>query len=67
MPTYASKKLKTLTFGASVVYNPKAPMNEEKLRIVDALQASIEAIVADEEETLRGARETNEKGTSDEH
>ena len=67
VPTYASKKLKTLTFGASVVYNPKAPMNEEKLRIVDALQASIEAIVADEEETLRGARETNEKGTSDEH
>ncbi len=50
VPTYASKKLKTLTFGEGVCYNPAAPANEEKLRIVNTLQKSIEAMVALERE-----------------
>jgi thiol-disulfide isomerase/thioredoxin len=50
VPTYASKKLKTLTFGECVQFNPAAPVNEEKLRIVNALQKSIEAMVALERE-----------------
>ena len=48
VPTYASKKLKTLTFGQGIAFNANAPVNEEKLRIVDALQKSIETMVEDE-------------------
>jgi len=57
VPTYASKRLKTLTFGKGIVYNPEAPTNDEKLRIVNALMESIEAMVSNEWETLRGQQE----------
>jgi len=52
VPTYASKKQKTLSFGEGIRYDPAAPVNEEKLRIVNALQTSIEAMVRDEQEAL---------------
>jgi 1-acyl-sn-glycerol-3-phosphate acyltransferase len=46
VPIYASKKLKTLNIGAGIAYDPAAPVNEEKLRIVRALQDCIEAMAA---------------------
>ncbi|MBE0600438.1 MAG: 1-acyl-sn-glycerol-3-phosphate acyltransferase, partial [Firmicutes bacterium] len=45
VPVYASKKLKTLTFGEAIAYDPAAPMNEENTRIVDTLHKRIEAMV----------------------
>jgi 1-acyl-sn-glycerol-3-phosphate acyltransferase len=67
IPTYASKKLKTLTFGKGIRYNPAAPVNAEKLRIVDELQTSIEAMVQDEQEALLKLRAKTPKVTHDEH
>jgi 1-acyl-sn-glycerol-3-phosphate acyltransferase len=66
VPTYASKKLKTLTFGKGVVFNPAASVNEEKLRIVNELQQTIEAMVADEQEALQKMIAKNPKEASDE-
>ena len=62
VPTYASKKLKTLTFGEGVRIQPRRPVNEEKLRIVNALQTGIEAMVAAEQEPAANAavQETKE-------
>lgn len=37
MPVYASKRLRTLRIGEGIEYNPEAPANQEKLRIVDEL------------------------------
>lgn len=42
IPIYASKKCRTLTIGKGIVYRPEAPATEEKLRIVDALLASMD-------------------------
>lgn len=50
VPVYASKKLKTLTFGEGIAYNPETPMNEENKRIVGELHRRIEAMVEDERE-----------------
>lgn len=44
VPIYASRKRRTLTIGQGVVYNPQANATEEKLRIVDALLASMQAM-----------------------
>ncbi len=52
VPVYASKKLKTLTFGEGIAFNPDAPMNIENRRIVAALHSRIEAMVDDEREAL---------------
>jgi len=56
IPTYASKKLKTLSFGPAVTYDPTAPVNVEKLRIVDALQTGIEALAAREQDALQNTQ-----------
>ena len=48
LPIYASKHLRTLTFGQGIVYDPDAPATEEKLRIVAALRASMEAMYGTE-------------------
>ena len=53
VPVYASKKLKTLTFGEAIAYDPTAPMNDENRRIVAALHNRIEAMVADEQAALQ--------------
>ncbi|MCI5957679.1 MAG: hypothetical protein MRZ54_11925, partial [Clostridiales bacterium] len=44
VPIYASRKRRTLTIGHGVVYNPEANANEEKLRIVDELLSSMQAM-----------------------
>ena len=41
LPLYASKHLRTITFGKGIEYNPDAPATDEKLRIVQALQTSM--------------------------
>lgn len=46
LPIYASKQLRTLTFGEGVVYDPDAPAVEEKLRIVHTLQSRMDAMYA---------------------
>jgi hypothetical protein len=46
LPLYASKHLRTITFGHGICYNPDAPATEEKLRIVRELQASMETMYA---------------------
>ncbi|MFH1879664.1 MAG: hypothetical protein ABIK64_02585, partial [Bacillota bacterium] len=66
VPTYASKKLKTLTFGEGIVYNPDAPANDEKMRIVDTLQKRIEAMAENERETLRKLQAKTSGEASDE-
>ena len=42
LPLYASRQLRTITFGKSVQYNPDAPATDEKLRIVRTLQERME-------------------------
>ncbi len=64
IPTYASKRLKTLTFGEGIVYNPAAPANDEKLRIVNALTQSIGAMVAYEQDALRGQQAAPPEATA---
>jgi len=49
VPVYASKKLKTLTFGKGIAFNPSAPVNDENKRIVTALHTRIGAMVEDEQ------------------
>jgi hypothetical protein len=53
VPVYASKKLKTLTFGEGIAYDPSAPMNSEIKRIVAELHRRIEAMVEDEREAVQ--------------
>lgn len=48
VPIYASRKRRTLTIGQGIVYNPEANAMEEKMRIVDALLASMQ-IMADKD------------------
>ena len=52
VPVYASKRLKTLRFGEGIRYQPSAPVNEEKLRIVRQLQTSIQTMVEYEQAAL---------------
>ena len=52
MPLYASKQLRTITFGQGITYDPEAPATDEKLRIVHTLQASMETMYATEREEL---------------
>jgi hypothetical protein len=56
LPIYASKHLRTLTFGKGIVYDPDAPATEEKLRIVHSLQRSMEAMYAVEQAEVRLSR-----------
>jgi len=65
IPTYASKRRKTLTFGKGIVFNPDAPVNEEKLRIVEELTQSIAAMVAQEQDMPDSLRP--DKESTDEH
>ncbi|MBN1777123.1 MAG: hypothetical protein JW811_03290 [Clostridiales bacterium] len=67
IPVYASKKLKTLTFGEGIRYDPSAPASEEKLRIVAGLTHSIEAMAIDERETAETPQQKAPKETRDEH
>ncbi len=53
VPIYASKKLKTLTFGEGIRYNPDAPINDENTRIVTRLHQSIAAMAEDEQTSLQ--------------
>ena len=52
LPLYASKHLRTITFGHGICYNPDAPATEEKLRIVHELQSSMESMYAVERTEL---------------
>ncbi len=56
LPIYASKHLRTLTFGKGVVYNPEAPATQEKLRIVNTLQQSMQNMYAVEQVELARRR-----------
>lgn len=44
VPIYASKKRRTLTIGKGIVYDPQSNATDEKLRIVDELLASMQAM-----------------------
>ncbi len=66
IPTYASKRLKTLTFGEGIVYNPDAPASDEKRRIVDTLRKRIEAMAENEREMLRKLQAKTSGEDSDE-
>ena len=57
VPIYASKHLRTITFGECVVYDPTAPANDEKLRIVSELQRRMEDMYAVELDTLAKRKE----------
>ena len=48
LPLYASKQLRTITIGPGIQYHPDAPATEEKLRVVHALQASMDAMYQQE-------------------
>ena len=48
VPIYASRKHRTLTIGRGVVYDPDNNATEEKLRIVDALLGSMQAMYEQE-------------------
>jgi len=52
LPIYASKPLRTLTFGKGVEYRPDAPATEEKLRIVGELESSMKALYTKEREEI---------------
>jgi hypothetical protein len=52
IPIYASKRLRTLTLGEGIEYSPTAPATEEKLRIVSALQQSMQAMYQQELDAL---------------
>ncbi len=56
VPIYASKHLRTLTFGQCVEYNPDAPATQEKLRIVNELTQRMAALYADEQAELARRR-----------
>ena len=57
MPIYASKRLRTLTIGEGIVYNPSASAPEEKFRIVNALQQSMQAMYQQELDTVAAQNE----------
>ena len=57
VPVYASKRLRTLTIGNGILYNPNAPANDEKLRIVDALLTDMQAMYAQETAEAEKQRE----------
>ena len=42
VPVYASKRRRTLTIGEGIVYQPDAPPNDEKMRIVNSLRESMQ-------------------------
>lgn len=62
VPIYASKKLRTLFIGKGVEYDPQAPANQEKLRIVDELLGRMRDMYAIELETT--GREKAGKGSA---
>ena len=49
VPVYASKKLRRLTIGQGIVYDPEANANQEKQRIVDELMGQMQAMYEKEE------------------
>jgi hypothetical protein len=57
VPIYASKHLRTLTFGQCVEYNPNAPATQEKLRIVNELTSRMAALYAIEQAELARRRQ----------
>ena len=61
VPIYASRHLRTITFGKGVVYDPDAPANEEKLRIVHELQRRMQAMYDVELDTLAKRRDKDKK------
>ena len=52
IPIYASKRLRTISFGQGIEYRPEAPATQEKLRIVGELQAGMEKLYQAEEQEL---------------
>ncbi len=52
IPIYASKRLRTISFGQGIIYRPEAPATQEKLRIVSELQAGMEELYQAEEQEL---------------
>lgn len=53
IPIYASKNLRTLTFGKGIPYDVKAPQTEEKLRVVNLIQQSMLSLYEDEKRELK--------------
>ncbi|MDD3337198.1 MAG: hypothetical protein PHI98_17075, partial [Eubacteriales bacterium] len=52
VPIYASKKLRTVTIGEGIVYDPKANASEEKMRIVNGLLGQMQGMYEKEEAKL---------------
>ena len=48
LPLYASKQLRTIRIGQGIPFNPEAPATDEKLRVVHALQTSMDAMYQQE-------------------
>ena len=57
LPIYASKHLRTLTFGRAVEYNPDTPATEEKLRIVSELMQRMDGLYQEEKAELARRRQ----------
>ena len=49
VPVYASRKLRRLTIGQGIRYDPQANANQEKQRIVDGLVGQMQAMYEREE------------------
>lgn len=61
IPIYGSKRLRTLTIGEGIVYNPHAPATDEKLRIVQGLHQSMQDMYMQELEEVARRNEERRK------
>jgi len=53
---YAHKGARTLSFGTAIEYNPEAHPNEERDRIVDAVEEQMREMARREEQLLQNKR-----------
>jgi len=56
LPMYAHKGARTLSFGTAIEYNPEAHPNEERDRIVDAVEEQMREMARREEQLLQNKR-----------
>ena len=52
IPVYACKKQRVLTIGEGIVYNPAAPINQEKLRLAEEIHSALVRMAAQSEENV---------------
>lgn len=57
LPMYAHKGARTLSFGTPIEYNPDSHPNEERDRIVDAVEAQMKQMSRREEQLLQNKRQ----------